>query len=138
MRKYCIFLSVFLSILLSMYFMISPLFAQNGVSLSKGKFVKIQSMPKKVWQTTSIEITQGKEPNNLEVKLNGKIEAVAGFLCFGYVNFIRIDPSLKVPIDPIFINFKVEGSDLQLNQVVEKGEFYLSEPQEMMPTVDRT
>lgn len=125
MRKFCISLSVFLSFLLSMCFMISPLFAQNGVPLSKGKFVKIQSMPKKVWKNASIEITQGKEPNTLEVKLIGKVKAVAGFLCFGCVKNIKIDPNLKAPIDPIFVNFKIKGSDLQVKQVVTKeGEFY--------------
>jgi len=125
MRKIRISLLVFLSIILSMFFITSFLFAQNSVPLSKGKFFKIQSMPKKVWENASIEITQGKDPNTLEVKLLGKIKAVDGFLCFGCVKNIKIDPNLKLPIDPIFVNFKIKGSDLQIKRVfTKKGELY--------------
>lgn len=95
------------------------------INLSKGKIVKIKSMPKKVWKNASIEITQSKELNNLEVKLIGQIKAVDGFLCFGCVKDIKIAPNLKVPIDPIFINRKINDSDLQVKQVfTSRGELY--------------
>jgi len=122
MIKFCISLSVFLS----MCFMLSPLFAQNGVPLSKGKFVKILLMPEKVWENASIEITQGKEPNTLEAKVIGKISAVEGLLCFGCVKSVKIDPDLKVPMDPFFIDIPVKGGpELVVKQVLTaKGQLY--------------
>jgi hypothetical protein len=49
-----------------------------------------------------------------------------GLLCFGCVKSIKIDPDLKVPMDPIFINIPVKGGpDLTVKQVfTAEGQLY--------------
>jgi len=96
------------------------------IDLKQGKFVKIRSISEIVWKDASIEITQGEEPNILEVKLLGKINSIDGRLCFGCVKNIKIGPNITAPIDPIFVNHELnKGSDLKVERVfTPRGELY--------------
>ncbi|MGD2186119.1 MAG: hypothetical protein PVI71_08325 [Desulfobacterales bacterium] len=135
MRRILLYLLVFSLCCLFISFAASNLLAQDGSPLKKGNPTKITSMPEKVWEDASIEITKGKEPKTLEAEVVGKIKAVQGLLCFGCVKNIKIDPDLKVPMDPFFVNIPVEGGpELKVKQVfTAKGQlsfiFYVPEGQ---------
>jgi hypothetical protein len=109
-----------LAIIVSSLLIPPQIMGQSRISFSRDKVTEIQSMPDILFEEARIEIMLGKEPETLEAKLFGTIKAIDGMLCFGCVSRVRINPNLKVPIDPFFISFPVKGGpSLQVRQVLD-------------------
>jgi hypothetical protein len=76
-------------------------------SFSREEVLEIPSISTIVGEGTVV-FAEGEDAGNLTVKINGTVPIVEGYWCLCCVKTIRIEPNLRVPMDPFFLDTEAQ------------------------------
>ena len=96
-------------------------------SFSKDEALEIPSISVIVGEGRVV-FGEGEEAGKLRVEINGKIPIVEGYWCLCCVDTIRIEPNLKVPISPFFLDTEAPPPPQGLISDYMEVNFVLSSP----------